>query len=236
MKQLTWLSLMFIMVMYVVALVVGCQTSEAPVSSQPADPEPATESKVLLDPAATTPALRGALVQPTVVSVRTMLESEGYTYVEANSLVLIQQTAERAPVNFDATSKGPQPPRDPRRVDRIRTDTISWLAFENPTHDLGNHTAVLHLSNGKTSGTVLMELDITSDWPQVIRQGYVSDSGFVSADIGTEGWLACVLGGGAAAGVRCAFTNCAFGHCMAIGGGAVLVGCTVGAIIDRVSK
>lgn len=221
-------------------LVVGCQTSDTPMSSQSdkapeGDTAPALESRVLLELAATTPALRGALIQPQVVSARAMLEAEGYSYVEGNSLVLIQQSAE-IPSAFQPSASGPTPPRDPSRADCIWTDTVSWLAFENPTHDMGNHTAVLHRSNGRWSGTVLIELDISGDWPQVIRQGYMSDSGFVSADVGTDGWLACVLGGGAGTAVRCAFTNCGFGHCAAIGGSAVLLGCSVSALIDWASK
>lgn len=236
MKQLTWLALYLAMLLHAIGFLVGCQSSDAPLSSQPAKAIPTVESKVLMDPAATMPVLRGALVQPTVVSAKTLLESEGYTYVEANSMVLIQQTVEESPTTFDAASRGPRPPRNPSRVDRIRTDTMSWLAFENPTHDLGNHTAVLHYSNGLTSSTVLIELDVSREWPRVIRQGYMSDSGFVAADIGTESWLACVLGGGAAAAVRCAFTNCGWGHCAALSGAAVLVGCTIGALVDRAMK
>ena len=236
MKQLTWLALFVVMLLHAVGLLVGCQTSEAPVSSQPAATEPVTESKVLVDPAATTPALRGALIQPTVVSARAMLESEGYSYVEANSLVLIQQTLEQAPGGFDPAARGPRPPRDPSRVDRVRTDTVSWMAFENPTHDPANHTAVLHFSNGDRSGTVLVELNVGGETPVVVRQGPVGPSGFVAADIGAEGWLACVLAGGAATVTRCMLSNCLWGQCAAIGSSATLVGCTVSWLVDKYWK
>lgn len=229
MKQLTWLALLLATLLYAIGLLVSCQSSDTPVSSLPST---AAESNVLLDPDATMPILRGALVQPQVVTARAQLESEGYAYVEANSFVMTYQSAEAAE-GFDATSRGPRPPRDPSRMDRVRIDTISWLAFENPTHDLGNHTAVLHRSHGSSAGTVFFELDISGDWPLVIRQGYVSDSGLVSADIGTEGWLACVLGGSAASAVRCALSNCGWGHCTAIGVGISVVGCTVGWLVDR---
>ncbi len=240
MKQLTWLALFLGMLVHALGLIVGCQSSDAPLSSvahqaPERDASPALESKVLLDPAATTPALRGALIQPQVVAARALLEADGYSYVEHNSLVLIQQSIE-TPSAFTPAASGPIPPRDPSRADRIRTDTVTWLAFENPTHDMGNHTAVLYRTDGLTSGTVLIELNIAGEWPLVIRQGSVSDSGFVSADIGTNGWLACVLGGSGASAIRCALSNCGWAHCTAIGAGASLVGCTIGWLVDRASK
>jgi hypothetical protein len=214
---------------------VGCQSSDTPLSSQQTatsggDAEPALESKALLDPVTTMPILRGALIQPHVVSARAMLEAEGYRYVESNSLVLIHQTEDDVPASFDAASRGPRPPRNPSRVGRVRTDTISWLAFENPTHDMANHTAVLHLSDGHRSGTVLVELDISGEQPSVLRQGYMSDTGLVSQDIGTEGWFACMAGGLVGSAVRCSLTNCAFGHCMGIGAAVSLAACTASAL------
>lgn len=228
-------------VLLTMALAVGCQSSDKLLSSHahsgPAsEASPGLESRVLLDPAFTVPILRGALIQPHVVSARALLEAEGYTYVEGNSLVLIHQTEDDIPASFDAASRGPRPPRNPSRVDRVRTDTVSWLAFENPTHDLANHTAVLHLSNGHRSGTVLVELDISGEQPSVIRQGYMSDTGLVSQDIGAEGWLACMAGGLAGSIVRCSMTNCGFGHCMGAGTAISLAACTAVALWDWLSK
>jgi hypothetical protein len=217
-------------------LVAGCQGSDPPVSPQSQGSRdaalPLTESRVLLEPATMAPALRGALSVPNVAAARIMLETEGYTYVEANSLVLIHTVRDFLPETFDAASDRPSPPRDRSRAGGERVDTVVWLAFENPTHDLANHTAVLYFSNAILSRTFLIELDISTETPEVIRQGFFEDGEWNDQDIGTEAWFSCVLGGSAGAAVGCAYSNCGYGHCVAVGVGASLVGCTASALWD----
>jgi hypothetical protein len=219
-------------VLILLCVFAACRSSDAPVSPQSqaqpaADADrPVPESRALLDLTATTPALRGALAQPNVAAARLLLESEGYTYVEANSLLLLHYVRDFMPAQFEATSNRPKvgTPRD--RASVTRCDSVTWLAFESPAHDPANHTAVLHFSNGYRSGTVLMELDVSSDVPSVIRQGYIEDGVWHSGDVGTEAWLACMAGGFAGSIVRCSMTNCGFGQCMGIGMGASLAACT----------
>lgn len=212
-------------------LFAGCQSSDSPVSSKSQtrtadDVESLSESRVLLAPSATAPALGHAMAQVDVAAARELLESEGYTYVESNSLVLIHGSGAVEQPAFDAAAQELAPRRPHDRVGRGRVDTVSWLAFENPLHDLANHTAVLYFSNGIKSGTFLVELDISEAMPQVVRQGYFQEGQWQEGDVGTESWLACMAGGLAGSIVRCSMTNCGYGHCLGAGSAISLAGCT----------
>jgi hypothetical protein len=163
-----------------------------------------------------------------VASARALLEAEGYTYTDTNSLVLIRRRPTRGWAEATPSGWAVDPSRLPRRRPLTGIDSIYWLAFENPTHDSANHTAVLAANLNGRNVTVLVELDVSRDTPTVIRQGKVEGGVFIPGDIGTDGWLSCMASGGAGVATGCAFTNCGWGHCAAAGGAAVAAGCTVG--------
>ena len=217
----------------------GCVDSKTPVSPPRSDPSSdleRAETGALLDATATARVLSEVTKLPELMAARAWLERQGYVYVDSNSLVLVHRVRDQRSAAFEPTSLGRRSrvPYVPRHV--VRCDTVSWLAFENPAHDSANHTAVLHFSNGIRAGSFLIELDIATGHPAVIRQGYFEEGEWHEADIGTEGWLACMAGGLAGSIVRCSMTNCGFGHCMGAGTAVSLAACTAVALWDWLSK
>jgi hypothetical protein len=108
-----------------------------------------------------------------------------------------------------------------------RADTMVWLAFDNPTSDSGNHAALLWGGGAGHRITRLVELDVSSGVPQLIRHGRIIDSQYQPGDPHElDGWFACLAVGLFNAAWRCSWTNCGWAHCAAINGGGALVVCT----------
>ncbi len=118
---------------------------------------------------------------------RVWLEDQGYTYVASNSLVLIERELAYVPIERETENRS--------RVDKVipghnwiskvaRADTVVWLAFENPTHDSTNHTALLaHWQNDDSVETVLVELNVSAEVPAGLREGHITGGAFVSDDL-----------------------------------------------------
>ncbi|MDH3939279.1 MAG: hypothetical protein OEV68_18330, partial [candidate division Zixibacteria bacterium] len=179
--------------------------------------------------------LQSCMANQDVAWGHSWLQSQGYAFVDTNSLVLIEMEYRTDPPIQDdeitrpgLSKQGPEPGHTPIL---IRADTMVWQAFENPTHDSANHTALLtYWRNGGEPQTIFFELDISDNPPVVLREGHVSSEQFIAGDVGIVDWWGCVVGGLAAAGTLCLFTNCGWGHCVVAGAGAAVVGCTAQAI------
>jgi hypothetical protein len=132
------------------------------------------------------------------------LESEGYSYVDTNSLILVRRRVVRRfrPEAFSAFLL--DTPDAFKKESFVEIDTILWLAFENPAHDMANHTAIL---SGR-GVTRLVELDVSTTTPGVIREGKIVSGQFIPGDVGTAGWLSCVGSGLLATSVTCLMSNC----------------------------
>ena len=182
--------------------------------------------------------LSTVLSNDNVNTAKTWLENQGYEYVDSNSLVLVQNefnyvsdTLMLLPNNNKMVFKS-TPQHEIKKI-LIEADSISWMAFENPTHDLSNHTALITFwRNDGKKNTVMIELNVGTNPPGVIREGVFIDGTFVPEDIGTVDFLGCLLGGIAASAVGCILSNCGYGACLGVGSAASLVGCTVQWLLD----
>lgn len=168
------------------------------------------------------------------VSGKEWLETQGYSYGESNSAIIIENeynyySNAYTKVFIDNEEFSKLTPDIKVVKDLIRADTITWMAFENPTHDSANHTALLtHWRNGSVQSTILVELDVSTAPPTSIREGSFINGEFIPEDIGVEFWLECMASGGAGVATVCAFSNCGWLHCAAVGSVGVLATCIVG--------
>jgi len=169
-------------------------------------------------------------LDPNVAAAVQELESLGYTYVARNSLVMIQSNY------LDDPNDGPSYPvrakliyEERKRI--IWADTIVWLAFENPTHDSANHTALITNYHDGHEKTIYMELNVGSiENGGPTSQGIVISGTIVPQDMGMDGWWGCVAGGVVTAGIGCLSSNCGWAHCTALWGLGALVGCTIASL------
>lgn len=195
-------------------------------------------SEVLLEETETkAQVLESCLANQDVAWGHAWLESQGYTYVDTNSLVLIEMEYLIDPPINDGEDTQPllskQFPEPGHAPILIRADTVVWQSFENPTHDSANHTAILTgWSNNGTPRSIFIELDISQIPLVIIREGEIISGEFVPSDMGMEVWWKCMVGGLIAGGVGCIYFNGGWGHCMAGAAAITTTGCTVGAILD----
>lgn len=204
-------------------VIAGCQRQEQwPTSSEAS--EYTTES-VLIDVSTTRPILVQAMATQDVSAGRFMLESEGYSFVDTNSMVLVLNTYERDEALPKPSSDRPSGKQAGGRIKRA--DTIVWLAFENPTADSANHTAILWGGEDGSRLTRMIELDVSSGVPELIRHGRVVEGEYRPGDDHElDGWFECMGMGLMNAAWRCSFTNCGWGQCAGIYAGGTLVVCT----------
>lgn len=213
------------------SLIMGCQREEeSPTASEVPD---FTTEQVLTDLSTTRPILVQAMATEDVSVGRSMLESEGYSFVDTNSLVMILNT-------FEGNEALPKPSSDrpfgKQTGGRLkRADTMVWLAFENPTSDPANHTALLWGGAPGHRLTVLVELDVSTGLPVPIRNGKIVAGQYQPGDQHElDGWWSCVGMGLMSAAWRCAFANCGWGHCAGIYAGGTLVVCTAAKIFGMI--
>lgn len=213
-------------------LALGCNTEERTTTTG------STPSETILSQTDSTSAIlysarlnsvfTNALSSENVMAGRAFLESEGYTYVDTNSLILIRRRSVRG---SSAQAESAFLPDENRTLDpgsTVRVDTIFWLAFENPTHDMANHTAIISTHDRSSNITLLVELDVSTEQPGLIREGKIVNGQYTPGDVGTEGWLACMGAGLAGTAAGCLMTNCAYAHCAAGGSVGTLVACSFG--------
>ncbi len=179
--------------------------------------------------------IESAKQSPDVAEAIDWLEDQGYTLIDTNSVALISKHYE--PITEAATdvdqrrSVGKASPESIISRELKATDSMAWLAFENPTHDLGNHTAIItRWTDNQVKDIAMLELDISGDSAQVIRGAYYIQGEMVPADIPLEGFWTCWLAGAAYSAVHCLFTNCAYFKCVAGGTIASGVACAINAI------
>jgi len=163
------------------------------------------------------------------------IESQGYVFTDSNSFALIEEEYHLA-ANDPEVAVGTEPAAAKRTPDiqpssrLVRADSLVWLAFENPTHDMANHTAIITAYQGGQTRTMFVELNIGSEPPSLIRGGLIVNGQLIPDGNGEEhleSWWACMLIGAETTTVGCIFTNCGYGACAAAGLTVTLVGCTL---------
>ena len=170
-------------------------------------------------------AFNTALTDPDVQAGFAMLQAEGYAWVDTNSVLLIRETWQ---------SYGPSGAayRRPRLDDELLVaDTVVWLAFETPTVDFSNHTAIVFGIIEGTKFTALTEANVGVVPPTRIREGKIIDGNYKPLDPGLQGFWGCWAAGSAAGATGCMLTNCCWGKCAGAGAAASLVGCGVAALL-----
>lgn len=165
---------------------------------------------------------------------RSWLESQGYTFTEENSAIMIHKeygyfadSMIMLPLDQPLGAKS-SPEGIEIREEIIRADSIVWFAFENPNHDSSFHTAIITYWNeiGEQQ-TVFYEFDISTENPNVIREGYFDHGEFIPENMGLTNWLECVGAGSLASAGICAFMGPGYFQCLGAGAAASILGCTI---------
>jgi hypothetical protein len=179
--------------------------------------------------------IESAKQSPDVAEAIVWLEDQGYTLVDTNSVAALQKQYEIlagvTTVGDRRRSAGKATPESIVSRQLKNTDSMAWLAFENPTHDLGNHTAIItRWTDNQAKDIAMLELDISGDSAQVIRGAYYIEGEMVPTDIPIEGFWDCWLSGAAGGAVGCLVTNCAYFKCLAGVTLATGVSCAIQAV------
>lgn len=216
------------------ALALSCTTEERATTtgssiSETTLSQPGSTRAILYSPRVES-VFANTLSSANVMAGIALLESEGYTYVDTNSMILVRRSGggggERSTGTATASAFWPDPNKVPDTGGVIRIDTILWLSFENPTHDMGMHTAIISARDHNSDITRLVELDVSTELPRLIREGKFVEGEYVPGDAGTEGWLLCMGTGLVGSAVACAVTNGGYGHCLAGTSLGTLAACT----------
>jgi hypothetical protein len=234
-----------------IIMLVGCSSQDAtttesigdePQAVAPVDyNEPVIVHKLILDGSEAQDSIMAAYLSAfNIDGGRQWIESQGYVYTDSNSFALVDEEYHMASNDVQVTV-GTEPVAAKRTPDieptsrLIGADSVVWLAFENPTHDMANHTALVCVTHGGETRVLFIELDVSAEDPVLIRGGLIVNGQFVqdeNADEQFDSWWGCVLGGTAGSAAGCLLMNCAWGQCTAIGAVVSVVGCTVSALFD----
>jgi len=241
-NNLKIVAVIFIMIA-MLNLVVGCN-NETPTTTEPSNYDQASARleiirEVLIDENdGHDQALEENMIDGDVFSAKLWLEEQGYSYVDFNSLVLIEKEYKYVPVGRDIEMDGRPDAQKVYNEDNyirtlMRSDTVVWSAFENPTHDMANHTALLtHWQNNGEKKTIFLELDISTETPVPIRQGLIIDGVFVPEDVNFESCWGCMLSGLGGSAAACLLSNCGYGACLAGGVTFTSVACAIGTLFE----
>jgi hypothetical protein len=158
------------------------------------------------------------------------LTEQGYSFTDSNSIVFVISKYHNTPIqlpteNTNGALLRPRPDPIPYRY-VVESDTIVWRAFENPTHSMAVHTALITgWSNQGQKMTALLELDVTTPIPTEIRKGQFRDGVFAPGDLNTDGIRSCFLLGSGGAALGCLASNCGWAVCTAFGIGGAGLAC-----------
>lgn len=205
-------------------LLIACQKVSEPVRPE-ADPLVRTDERAINYSDDVQFVFMAALQDADVSAGKVMLDAEGYRWVDTNSVFLVRRYYRMSDTPIKPVTNRPSPYRVV-----ISEDTLVWMAFENPTADPANHTALLYGIHGGITRTMLLEWNVGVYPPSSIREGKIVGGIFQPVDPAIDGMWGCVgsaVGGGA---VGCLFSNCCWGKCA---GGVVagsLVGCGLAAL------
>jgi hypothetical protein len=199
-----------------------------------------TETRVNLDDEiAKQQTANAVLLNAAVSEAHAWLESQAYTFVDTNSVVVYNDfmkppawMQDPSVVEPIASHVNEQEPRyDEWELDY--TDTLVWYAFENPTHDPANHTAVVVRTSPETGvEVVVVELDVSVTPPETIRMGRFTNGEFDPGSATMDGFLDCIGAGAISSMAICAFSNCAYLHCVGAGVVGTALGCAIAAIFN----
>ncbi len=172
-----------------------------------------------------------------VMDAMQWLENHAYSYSEENSAVLFRDYYRSEPQRSEGVENIASYYYDHYvdflELELAHTDTMIWYAFENPTHDSANHTAVVYF-NSWTHGerVVVVELDVSVVPPSTIRIGRYENGQFFPGSSTMEGFFDCVGRNAVTSMVGCAVTNCAYFQCVGAGTAAGALVCGLTSLFD----
>jgi len=193
-------------------------TSTSDVAADVAAP-PQTVASVLDEGTERTTAINSVTSTSNVTGGIAGFESEGFTLIDSNSLVMTRTeyvTVPNPALHGDGVDgvAGKDTP-GPENVSILESDTIVWLAFENPTHSMSNHAAIVtSWRNNGQKKTVRFQLNVGDGGPAVIEQGIINDGAFEPKDIGLTSFADCLRKDLTLGTVGCLWSNCAWASCM----------------------
>ncbi|MEK7775502.1 MAG: hypothetical protein AAB305_06420 [Candidatus Zixiibacteriota bacterium] len=183
-----------------------------------------------------TTALTNALDDPNVRFAHSWLNGQGYTFVDTNSIVIINHDLECRSLTIEPHENRPSASADdgpcPGMKQVIaRADTMVWQAFENPTHDMANHTAVITMWSGNGGKrTIFLELDVSVAPAVGVRKGGVINQEIIPQDPSMDGFFECVGEDVVEAAGLCLISNCAWAKCTGAAAGISIISCGIKAI------
>jgi hypothetical protein len=199
-------------------------------------------SKYLDESPTKTSAISSALNDEDVDDAHAWLTAQGYSFMDTNSVVLVKRYTNAEPesaADIDAESQTARKPFLGNDPVRVFEDTILWAAFENPTSDPANHTAVVtRWTNAGVKSSVFLEMDVSTDTATVMRSGSFVGGEFIPhpEPVDLAGFWKCLGQGTGSALLGCALTNCFYFKCVGAGAVASAIICGIDAIFGGSSE